>query len=62
MPKRSETGREAGCSKQCTFFNCTQALWVSREEALGLPYAKLSSPIRIMNTYIMLTMCQTTFR
>lgn len=50
MPERSETGREASCSKQCTFFNCMQTLWVSREEALGLSYAKLSSPIRIMNT------------
>lgn len=57
---RRLTGRKAGCSKQYIFFNCIQTLWESREEVLRLPYGKLSSPVtRIMNTFMVLNMCQT---
>lgn len=60
MPEKAETGRKAGCSKQYIFFNCMQTLWESREEVLRLPYGKLSSPVtRIMNTFMVLNMCQT---
>lgn len=55
MPEEGETGREAGYSKQCMFFNCMQTLWVSKEET-----HENTSPItRIMNTYMMINMCQT---
>lgn len=58
MPEKGETGREAVYGKQCIFFNCMQTLWVSRKEALGLPYGALSSPVpRIINTYMVLNMC-----